>query len=140
MPILKTKILGSEIGINYQKDEREKLIKIINQFKKRLNEFPQNGKINDKVIIFLSALKTEDELEENKKLLSNNQENIKKIKDQNEIISKLSKEIISLKNENDQLKTSDSVKSNNDLLIIKDIQDLEELVQSIQIKIKEELN
>ena len=65
MPILKTEILGSEIEIIYEEAEKEKLIKLINHFKQRLSEFPQNGKINDKAIIFFSALKIEDELEEN---------------------------------------------------------------------------
>ena len=47
MPILKTEILGSEIEINYEEVEKERLTKLINQFKKRLSEFPQNGKINN---------------------------------------------------------------------------------------------
>jgi cell division protein ZapA (FtsZ GTPase activity inhibitor) len=86
MPILKTEILGSEIEIIYEEVEKERLIKLINQFKQRLSEFPQNGKINNKAIIFLSALKIEDELEENKKLLLNNKIDKNKINEKSQII------------------------------------------------------
>ena len=39
MPILEINILGTKIEINYQKDEKDKLIRLIKQFKLRLSEF-----------------------------------------------------------------------------------------------------
>ena len=39
MPILETEIFGSKIKINYRKGEKEKLIDLIDRFKKRLLEF-----------------------------------------------------------------------------------------------------
>ena len=140
MPILKTEILGSEIEIIYEEVEKERLIKLINQFKQRLSEFSQNGKINDKAIIFLSALKIEDELEENKKLLLNNKIDKNKINEKSQIISKLNKQIILLKTETNELHSNNVIESNKYLQIIKKVQNLEKLIESIKTKIKDELD
>ena len=64
MPILKTEILGSQIEINYQEDEYNKLKKLISSYKKRLNDFSNNGKVSRNTIFFLCSLKVEDELNE----------------------------------------------------------------------------
>ena len=39
MPILEVNILGTKIEIDYQKNEKEKLILLIERFKQRLKEF-----------------------------------------------------------------------------------------------------
>jgi len=140
MPILKTEILGSEIEIIYEEVEKERLTKLINQFKKRLSEFPQNGKINDKAIIFLSALKIEDELEENKKLLLNNKIDKNKINEKSQIISKLNNQIILLKTEANEFHSNSVIESNKYLQIIKKVQNLEKLIESIKTKIKDKLD
>ena len=140
MPILKTEILGSEIEIIYEEVEKERLTKLINQFKKRLSEFPQNGKINDKAIIFLSALKIEDELEENKKLLLNNKIDKNKINEKSQIISKLNNQIILLKTEANEFYSNNIIESNKYLQILKKVQNLEKLIESIKTKIKNELD
>ena len=140
MPILKTDILGSEIEIIYEEVEKEKLTKLINQFKQRLSEFPQNGKINNKAIIFLSALKIEDELEENKKLLLNNKIDKNKINEKSQIISKLNNQIILLKTETNEFHSNSVIESNKYLQIIKKVQNLEKLIESIKTKIKNELD
>ena len=140
MPILKTDILGSEIEIIYEEVEKERLTKLINQFKKRLSEIPQNGKINDKAIIFLSALKIEDELEENKKLLLNNKIDKNKINEKSQIISKLNNQIILLKTETNEFHSNNVIESNKYLQIIKKVQNLEKLIESIKTKIKDELD
>ena len=139
MPILKIDILGSEIKINYEESEKEKLLKIISQFKKRLNEFPQHEKISDKLIILFSALKIEDELEENKKLLLNKKVDKSKISEQFQIISKLNDEIILLKNEINELQSINKNNSNNNLLILEKVNNLEKLIDLIKNKIKDEL-
>ena len=140
MPILKTEILGSEIEIIYEEIEKERLTKLINQFKKRLSEFSQNGKINDKSIIFLSALKIEDELEENKKLLLNNKIDKNKINEKSQIISKLNNQIILLKTETNEFHSNNVIESNKYLQILKKVQNLEKLIESIKTKIKDELD
>ena len=55
MPILKTNILGSEIEINFQNDEKKRLYKLINVFKERLGEFNNlKGKYTDNKIYHYS--------------------------------------------------------------------------------------
>ena len=63
MPTFKTEILGSPIEINYEESEKEKLIKIIEKFNDRLLDFENlRGKISDKKILILAALKAEDQI------------------------------------------------------------------------------
>ena len=63
MPTLKTEILGSLIEINYEEEEKDKLIKIIEKFNDRLLDFKNlEGKVSDNKILFLTALKAEDEI------------------------------------------------------------------------------
>ena len=63
MPTLKTEILGSSIEINYEETEKDKLIKIIEKFNNRLLDFENlRGKISDKKILILAALKAEDQI------------------------------------------------------------------------------
>ena len=63
MPTLKTEILGSSIEINYEESEKDKLIKIIEKFNDRLLDFENlRGKISDKKILILAALKAEDQI------------------------------------------------------------------------------
>ena len=140
MPILKVDILGSEIKISYDEAEKEKLTKLINTFRKKLSEFPHDGKTNEKIIIFLAALKTQDELEENKKLLLENKVDRDKFNKKIELISKLNNEIIILKNENTELKNKNLINSNDDISIMEKVDNLEYLIESIQMKIKDVLN
>ena len=92
MPIHKTEILGSLIEINYEEKEKNKLIKIIDQFKKRLSGFKElEGKVSDNKIFFLSALKAEDQINDLNNQISkfrdleniNNKESANKVKDIN---------------------------------------------------------
>ena len=78
MPILETEIFGSKIEINYRKGEKEKLIDLIDRFKKRLLEFKDlQGKVTDNKILFLAALKVEDHIFDlNEKFLLQNKEKI----------------------------------------------------------------
>ncbi len=71
MPVLEIEILGSKIEINYQKGEKEKLLDLIDNFKKRLLEFKDlQGKTTDNKILFFAALKAEDVIVDlNEKLL-----------------------------------------------------------------------
>ena len=63
MPTLKTEILGSSVEINYEEAEKDKLIKIVDKFNDRLLDFKDlEGKVGDNKILFLAALKAEDEI------------------------------------------------------------------------------
>ena len=111
MPILKTEILGSEIEINYKEEEKERLEKIINKFNHRIKDFQNlHGKVSDKKILFLAALKAEDEINE----INENKKNINNNKINSEKIIKLNQEIINLKDEINTLQSkSIDLKNNN---------------------------
>ena len=100
MPILETKIFGSKIEINYRKGEKEKLIDLIDRFKKRLLEFKDlQGKVTDSKILFLAALKTEDHIFDlNEKFLLQNKEKIA-TKNLSLDLDNKTKEIINLKDQ-----------------------------------------
>ena len=111
MTTLKTEILGSLIEINYEKSEKDKLIKIIEKFNDRLLDFENlRGKISDKKILILAALKAEDQIidktltKEKEEEIINNQKKAININD-------ITQEIIQLKDiknklniENNELK------------------------------------
>ena len=111
MPTLKTEILGSPIEINYEKSEKEKLIKIIEKFNDRLLDFENiRGKISDKKILILAALKAEDQIID-KTLTKEKEEEIINNKKKAININNITQEIIQLKDiknklniENNELK------------------------------------
>ena len=130
MPILKTEILGTDIEINYEKNEYDKLNNLIEKFKIRLSQFPNDGRASSNQILFLTALKAEDELETVKKKI-----NVKENK--NFVIESLNKEIILLKEELNKIKSSNIsiIQDNNS--IIDEIKELEKITKLIQDRIKE---
>ena len=130
MPILKTEILGTVIEISYEKNEYDKLNNLIEKFKIRLSQFPNDGRASSNQILFLAALKTEDELETMKKKI-----NVKENK--NFVIESLNKEKILLKEELNKIKSSNIsiIQDNNS--IIDEIKELEKITKLIQDRIKE---
>ena len=97
MPTHKIEILGSIVEINYEEGQKNKLLKVIDQFKNRLLEYQYlAGKISDKKIIFLAALKAEDQVDDLFNQISKNEE-------QTIIKNDLSKEIIILKDKISEL-------------------------------------
>ena len=100
MPILEINILGSIIEINYQENEKEKLMHLIQQFKIRLSEFKDiQGKFSDNKIIFLTALKAEDNIFELKKTLDSQKKIIDSSNTQKGQIDNKIREIVKLKDE-----------------------------------------
>jgi cell division protein ZapA (FtsZ GTPase activity inhibitor) len=140
MPILKVDILGSKIDINYEDSEKEKLMQLIHQFKKRLKDFSPSGKINNKSIIFLSALKAEDELEENKKKLLTYESDHNLMKENIDIISKLNNKIILLNSQIEVLKIQNSKETEENISILEKISNLQNLIELIKNKIKDAIN
>ena len=136
MPIIKTEILGSLIEINFEENEREKLLNLINKFKQRLNEFPNiDGRISNNTIMFLAALKAEDNLEELKSQVDKLNEDKSMIIEQKKIIERLSKEIIFLKDKVDKLNTVSLSEESNHSNTMEEIIKLENMLQKIQKKI-----
>ena len=100
MPILEINILGSIIEINYQENEKEKLMHLIQQFKLRLSEFKDiKGRFSDNKIIFLAALKAEDNIFELKKTLDSQKKIIDSSNTQKGQIDNKIREIVKLKDE-----------------------------------------
>ena len=111
MPTLKTEILGSSIEINYEESEKDKLIKIIEKFNDRLLDFENlRGKISDKKILILAALKAEDQIidrsltKEKETEIINNQKKAININDITQEIIQLKDIESKLNNENSKLK------------------------------------
>tara|TARA_X000000368_G_C22905420_1_gene656080 strand:- start:558 stop:983 length:426 start_codon:yes stop_codon:yes gene_type:complete len=140
MPIYKTEILGNKIEINYEKNDLEKLTKLINKFQERLNEFPNKDRINKSTVIFLAALKAEDQLEEIKSLLDNQSIIIDQNHNKNLTIEKLNKEIINLNDKLSNLNSSNASEKNNSKKIFNEIEKLDIDLKSIQKKIKDSIN
>jgi len=121
MPILKTEILGREIEISYEKNDYDKLNHLIEKFKERLSLFPNDGRASSNQILFLAALKTEDELETIKK----------------QIDVEANKEIILLKKELEKIKSSSISSTQDNTSAILEIKKLEKITKLIQDRIKE---
>ena len=71
MPTLKTTIFNSAININYEEGDKDKLLQLIENLNNRLKKYNYlNGKVSDSKIIILASLAMEDDLMEQKKLIS----------------------------------------------------------------------
>ena len=121
MPILKTEILGLEIEISYEKKDYDKLIHLIEKFKNRLSQFSNDGRASSNQILFLAALKTEDELETMKK----------------KIDVEANKEIILLKKELEKIKSSSISSIQDKTSSIIEIKEIQKITRLIQDRIKE---
>ena len=128
MPTLKTEILGSPIEINYEESEKDKLIKIIEKFNDRLLDFENlRGKISDKKILILAALKAEDQIidrsltKEKETEIINNQKKAININD-------ITQEIIQLKDTESKLNIENSKLKN---LISKAFSELDKMEKNI---------
>ena len=139
MPILKTEILGSEIDISYEVEDLNKLSNLIENFKVRLKEFPGNGNISNSTLIFLAALKSEDELEDFKKIVSKNKATEDQVEDQKNVIKKLQKDINLLNSELKIFSKNSIIEKNNNDKLILEINELDDLIKSINLKIQESI-
>ena len=128
MPTLKTEILGSPIEINYEESEKDKLIKIIEKFNDRLLDFENlRGKISDKKILILAALKAEDQIidrsltkEKEKEIIDNQKKAIN--------INDITQEIVQLKDIESKLNDENSELKN---LISKAFNELDKMEKKI---------
>ena len=136
MPILKTEILGSKIEINFEENERKKLLHLVEVFKKRLNEFTIiNSKTSNNTILFLVGLKIEDELKETMNLVHKNLEDKNRISEQKNTIEKLNKEIIFLKDKIKELKDFKLSEESSNAKTLEEINKLENIINNIHNKI-----
>ena len=128
MPTLKTEILGSLIEINYEKSEKDKLIKIIEKFNDRLLDFENlRGKISDKKILILAALKAEDQIID-KTLAKGKEEEIINNQKKAININDITQEIIQLKDIKNKLNIENNELKN---LISKAFSELDNMEKNI---------
>ena len=128
MPTVKTEILGSLIEINYKESEKNKLRKVIEKFNERLLDFENlKGKISDKKILILAALKAEDQIidktltKEKEEEIINNQKKAININD-------ITQEIIQLKDIKNKLNIENNELKN---LISKSFSELDNMEKNI---------
>jgi len=128
MPTLKTEILGSPIEIHYEESEKDKLIKIIEKFNDRLLDFENlRGKVSDKKILILAALKTEDQIVDRNIMKAKETEIINNQKKAINI-NNITQEIIQLKDIENKLNIENSNLKN---LISKAFSELDKMEKNI---------
>ena len=132
MPILKTTIFNSAIDINYEEGDKDKLLQLIENLNNRLKKYNHlNGKVSDSKIIILASLAIEDDLMEEKKLISeqnliSNDLNVKKLH-----VEKLSSEIINLKDKIHQLESKLDEINKRDSLIADEIDEINKQIENL---------
>ena len=105
MPIYKALILNKEINVNYEEDQKDKLVKAINVINSKLASYNNmNGKISDSKLLSFLAIKLQAELLElnekkDKKIILE-----KKIENSNNQNINLNDKIYQLQEENKLLK------------------------------------
>ena len=126
MPTYKALILNKEISLNYEENEKEKLIEAVKSINSKLESYNvQNGKISDNKLLSFLAIKLQAELlelEQNKlnhNIVEKNFENAnKKNISLNDKIYELTEKNILLKKENELINQElVSIKSQIDLII-----------------------
>ena len=126
MPTYKALILNKEISVNYEENEKEKLIEAVKSINSKLQSYDvQNGKISDNKLLSFLAIKLQAELlelEQNKlnhNIVEKNFENAnKKNISLNDKIYELTEKNVLLKKENELINQElVSIKSQIDLII-----------------------
>ena len=132
MPTLKTTIFNSAIDINYEEGDKNKLLQLIENLNNRLKKYNHlNGKVSDSKIIILASLAIEDDLMEQKKLISeqssiSNDLNLKEFH-----VEKLSSEIINLKDKIHKLESNLDERNERDFLIEDEIEEINEQIENL---------
>ncbi len=132
MPTLKTTIFNSAIDINYEEGDKDKLLQLIENLNNRLKKYNHlNGKVSDSKIIILASLAIEDDLMQQKKLISeqnsiSNDLNLKEFH-----VEKLSSEIINLKDKIHKLESKLGERNKRDFLIEDEIEEINEQIENL---------
>ena len=132
MPTLKTTIFNSSIDINYEEGDKDKLLQLIENLNNRLKKYNHLiGKVSDSKIIILTSLAIEDDLMEQKKLISeqssiSNDLNIKELH-----VEKLSSEIINLKDKIHKLESKLDERNKRDFLIEDEIDEINKQIENL---------
>lgn len=125
MPVYKALILNKEISINYEENEKQKLVDSIKAINSKLKNYDYlNGKITDSKILSILAIKLQVEIfdfNENTKNEKSFEIKTKELNSENinlnDKILKLREENISLKNENEFI-NNELIEIQNQIAII----------------------
>ena len=132
MPTLKTTIFNSAIDINYDEGDKDKLLQLIENLNNRIKKYNHLiGKVSDSKIIILTSLAIEDDLIEQKKLISEQGSISNDLKVKELHVEKLSSEIISLKNKIHLLQSKLDEINKRDFLIEDEIEEINEQIENL---------
>ena len=110
MPVYKALILNKEISVNYEENQKDKLIEAIDQINNKLKEYDNlSGKISDSKLLSFVAIKLQAELLdfEEKKIKDSFLE--KKMNDSNSENIALNDKLYRLNQENEILKKENDI-------------------------------
>jgi len=96
MATYKAKIFDQSIDLNYKKEDKSKLLRLIDSLNSHWNKFDHlKGRVSDNKILILISLELQDALNDSKKTENKNSEveNIKNLQKEDEI-RKLNRELI----------------------------------------------
>ena len=132
MPTLKTTILNSVIDINYEEGDKDKLLQLIENLNNRLKKYNHlNGKVSDSKIIILASLAIEDDLMQQKKLISEQNSILNDLNLKEFHVEKLSSEIINLKDKIHKLESKLDERKKRDFLIEDEIEEINEQIENL---------
>ena len=132
MPKLKTTIFNSSIDINYEEGDKDKLLQLIENLNNRLKKYNHlNGKVSGSKILILASLATEDDLMEQKKLISEQSSISNDLNEKKLHVEKLSSEIITLKDKIRQLEFKLDEKNKKDFLIVNEIDEINKQIENL---------
>ncbi len=118
MPIYKALILNKEINVNYEENQKEKLVNAVSSINNKLNNLNDtNGKINDNKLLSFLAIKLQAEIHELNLKNKNDTDLEKKLKEVNNKNIHLNDKIIKLSEKNNLLE-EESTKLNSEIKII----------------------
>ena len=132
MPTLKTTIFNSAIDINYEEGDKNKLLQLIENLNNRLKKYNHlNGKVSDSKIIILASLAIEDDLMQQKKLISEQNSILNDLNLKEFHVEKLSSEIINLKDKIHKLESKLDERKKRDFLIEDEIEEINEQIENL---------
>ena len=132
MPTLKTTIFNSAIDINYEEGDKNKLLQLIENLNNRLKKYNHlNGKVSDSKIIILAFLAIEDDLMQQKKLISEQNYILNDLNLKEFHVEKLSSEIINLKDKIHKLESKLDERNKRDFLIEDEIEEINEQIENL---------
>tara|TARA_Y100001936_G_C15717529_1_gene479242 strand:- start:23 stop:430 length:408 start_codon:yes stop_codon:yes gene_type:complete len=110
MPVYKANILNKEIIVNYEENQKEKLVEAISEINSKLTKFDnQNGKISDSILLSFLAIKLQAELIDLKKTKKEETTFEKKFNDTNNENINLNDRLHKLQEQNESIKRENNL-------------------------------